>query len=81
MSTGTVRQGDRTVITLTLEDVSEIVTLTSLLPICSHCRKVRNEEDYWTTVEDYFKEKADIDFSHTLCADCLEKYYPAADGE
>jgi hypothetical protein len=68
--------GDQRVAVVTLEDLSEIVKLTSLLPICFHCRRVRNEANAWTTVEEYFKEKADIDFSHALCADCMEELYP-----
>jgi len=76
MSVAGVALRDRRVAIVTLENLSEIVKLTSLLPICFHCRRVRNEDDSWTTVEEYFKEKADIDFSHSLCADCMEELYP-----
>ena len=79
VSASAIHHGPLRAAILTLEDISEIVKLKSLLPICSCCRKVRDEEDYWTTVEDYFKEKADIDFSHGLCAECLEQHYPAED--
>jgi PAS domain-containing protein len=80
VSAAPVKTGAIEAVVLTLEDISELVKLTSLLPICFHCRKVRNERDYWQTVEDYFKEKADIDFSHALCAECLERHYPKPKG-
>ena len=80
VSAAPVRQGKRAAVIVTLEDLSEILQLKSLLPICFHCRKVRTGEDYWMTVEAYFKQNADIDFSHALCAECLEKHYPAIGG-
>ncbi|HVO21173.1 MAG TPA: PAS domain-containing protein [Anaeromyxobacter sp.] len=78
VSAAGVQVGDRRLALVTLENLSEIVKLTSLLPICFHCRRVRNEANAWTTVEEYFKEKADIDFSHSLCAECMEELYPEA---
>lgn len=80
VSAAPVPAGDRTLVVLTLEDLSDVVKLTSLLPICFHCRKVRDEHDYWQTIEAYFKERADIDFSHALCEECLDKHYPEHDG-
>lgn len=76
VSAAPVRARGRRLVVLTMEDVTDLVTLASLVPICFRCRKIRNEEHYWQTVEEYFKEKADIDFSHALCDECLEKYYP-----
>ncbi len=76
VSAARVEKDGQKVVILTLEDISDLVKLTSLLPICYQCRKVRTEESYWLTVEDYFKEKADIEFSHSLCNECLEKHYP-----
>jgi nitrogen fixation/metabolism regulation signal transduction histidine kinase len=76
VSTASVDKDGKQVVILTLEDISDLVKLTSLLPICYQCRKVRTEESYWLTVEEYFKEKADIEFSHSLCNDCLNKHYP-----
>jgi hypothetical protein len=76
VSAACVSIGERRLALLTLEDISEIVKLTSLVPICFHCRRVRTEGNDWTSVEEYFKEKADIDFSHALCTECMEKLYP-----
>jgi len=76
ISAAPVRRGDFVASILTLESVSDVFKVTSLIPICFHCRKVKDEEHGWQTVEDYFKHRADIDFSHALCTDCLKQHYP-----
>lgn len=63
---------------LTIEDVSELIQLKSLLPICMHCKKIRNDEGYWKDIAEYFNAHLDVEFSHGLCNDCLEKHYPDA---
>jgi hypothetical protein len=61
---------------LLLEDVGDLVEARSLLPICMHCGKIKDDKDYWTHVDQYFKKHLDLDFSHGLCDDCLRKHYP-----
>jgi len=61
---------------LTIENVSELIQLKSLLPICMHCKKIRNDEGYWKDIAEYFRAHLDVDFSHGLCHDCLKKHYP-----
>jgi DNA-binding response OmpR family regulator len=48
-------------------------TLQGLLPICMHCKKIRNEEQVWERLESYIEEHADVEFSHGLCDECLAK--------
>jgi DNA-binding response OmpR family regulator len=48
-------------------------TLQGLLPICMHCKRIRNEEDVWERLESYLEEHADVEFSHGLCDECLQK--------
>jgi len=55
---------------------TEISKLRQLLPICTHCKKVRDDTGYWSDVEAYFLEHSDTIFSHGVCPDCLQKYYP-----
>jgi hypothetical protein len=55
--------------------VDNIKVLRGLLPICSHCKKIRDEQGRWHTVEAYVKDRADVDFSHGICPDCLNKHY------
>lgn len=51
-----------------------IRTLESLLPICSYCKKIRNEESSWQDVEVYISDHTDTMFSHSICPSCYEKY-------
>ena len=58
----------------TLNDyISEIKTLRGILPICSYCKKVRNDNGYWQQVEDYIKENTEALCSHGLCPECYQK--------
>ena len=57
----------------TLDDVKK---LSGLLPICSSCKNIRNDEGYWEQVENYIKERSEADFSHGICPQCAKKLYP-----
>ena len=56
--------------------MDEIDTLREIIPICSHCKKVRNDDGYYEQVEDYLAKKTSVDFSHTICPECAKMYYP-----
>lgn len=58
------------------KSISEIKTLRGILPICSYCKKIRDDEGYWNQVEVYVKQHSDARFSHGICPDCMEKHYP-----
>jgi len=61
---------------LILEDINEISTLRDIIPICAHCKKVRDDQEYWHSVEWYFNNYIGVDFSHGICPTCLEELYP-----
>lgn len=61
---------------LLLEDINEQIELKSIIPMCASCRKIRDDDDYWRSVENYFATQLDVDFSHGLCPDCVSKLYP-----
>jgi len=63
---------DRPVVLLVIEDISEIVELYRIIPICYICGKVRDDRESWMKIEAYFKHNWDIDFSHGLCPDCYK---------
>jgi DNA-binding response OmpR family regulator len=54
-----------------LEDVKQ---LRGLLPICSYCNKIRNDNDYWEQVESYITRFSNVEFSHSICPDCYQKH-------
>ncbi len=56
-----------------LENVKE---LKGLLPVCSSCRKVRDDDGYWENLDIYISKYTDTSISHSLCPDCVKKLYP-----
>jgi CheY-like chemotaxis protein len=52
------------------EALGRVKTLQGLLPICSYCKKIRDDGNYWKQVEGYIEEHADVSFSHGICPDC-----------
>jgi hypothetical protein len=61
---------------LIIEDISELMELKSIVPICAYCKKIRGDEDFWQSVENYFKTHLDLDFSHGICPECAKKIFP-----
>jgi PAS domain-containing protein len=64
--------GGRRMVLLVLEDMSEMVELQRIVPICAYCRKVRDDDQYWTRVESYFERHWDLRFTHGICPECLK---------
>jgi len=56
--------------------LGEITTLSGLLPVCSYCKKIRDDKGYWNQIEKYISERSDVDFSHGICPECEKKHYP-----
>ncbi|MCP3927746.1 MAG: PAS domain S-box protein, partial [Bacteroidetes bacterium] len=54
----------------------EIKILRDILPICSFCKNIRNDEGYYEQIEGYIHKHSGVDFSHTICPQCMEKHYP-----
>jgi PAS domain S-box-containing protein len=63
-----------------IEDLSkslaEIRTLSGLLPICANCKKIRNDSGYWQQIEGYIQQHSTAQFSHSICPECVQKFYP-----
>lgn len=67
---------DKPLVLLILEDISELMKLKSILPICANCKSIRNDKEYWQSIENYFKEHLDLDFTHGICPKCAKDLYP-----
>ncbi len=62
---------------LALENaLKEIKTLQGILPICCHCKKIRDDKGYWNRIDQYISEHTGVNFSHGLCPDCAQELYP-----
>lgn len=56
--------------------LDEVKTLKGILPICSYCKNIRDDDDQWWQIEDYVQKRSDANFSHGICPGCLEKHWP-----
>jgi two-component system cell cycle response regulator len=59
-----------------LQALAEVKTLSGLLPICAHCKKIRDDDGYWNQIESYMAKRVDVEFTHGICPDCAKKFYP-----
>ncbi len=59
--------------------LNDVKILSGLLPICSSCKNVRDDNGYWNKIETYISRHSDADFSHGICPDCAKKLYPDID--
>lgn len=58
------------------ESLSQVKTLSGLLPICAACKKVRDDSGYWNQIEVYIRTHSNAEFTHGLCPECMKKLYP-----
>ncbi|MFA6148562.1 MAG: PAS domain-containing protein [bacterium] len=72
------RYGERNLVLLVLDDVSELMRLQKILPICSYCKNIRTDANYWKSVEEYFLEHQNLLFSHSICEPCMREHFPGA---
>ncbi|MCP4152583.1 MAG: response regulator [bacterium] len=77
------RDSEKTLISelrTTLADLKDalarVKALSGLLPICSNCKKIRDDKGYWQQVENYLEDHSEAQFSHSLCPNCVRKLYP-----
>jgi hypothetical protein len=56
--------------------LKEVKTLKGMLPICSNCKKIRDDSGYWNLIEDFIRDHSEAEFSHGICPDCFRKLYP-----
>ncbi len=60
---------------------AEIRALKGLLPICSSCKRIRDDKGYWNRIEEYIRANTDARFTHGICPDCARKLYPDVSSE
>jgi len=55
--------------------LANVNQLSGMLPICASCKKIRDDQGYWTQIEAYIRDHSEAEFSHSLCPDCVQKLY------
>ncbi len=61
---------------LVIENITDVVNLQKLIPVCSHCKKVRSDDKYWSHVEEYIEASSGCDVTSGICPTCITKLYP-----
>jgi response regulator RpfG family c-di-GMP phosphodiesterase len=56
-----------------LRYTTQVRQLEEMLPICSYCKKIRDDQNYWRQLESYISERTGADFSHSVCPDCYQR--------
>ncbi len=59
--------------------LNKIKVLSGIVPICMHCKQIRDDAGYWNKLEEFISEHSGAQFSHSICDACLDKYYPEDD--
>lgn len=63
------------------EALTEVETLSGLLPICAYCKKVRDDSGYWNQIETYIRKHSKADFTHSICPECEKKAFEDLEDE
>jgi PAS domain S-box-containing protein len=58
------------------DSLAKVRTLAGIIPICMHCRKIRDDSGYWSRLEQFIHDHTEAEFSHGICPDCLAKHHP-----
>ena len=58
------------------EALTKVKILSGFLPICSSCKKIRDDKGYWNKIETYIRNHSEAEFTHGICPDCAAKHYP-----
>lgn len=69
------RERERLIVELQ-EALDNIKILRGLLPICASCKKIRDDLSHWRRIEEYIKDRTGVQFSHSICPDCMKTLYP-----
>jgi DNA-binding response OmpR family regulator len=62
-----------------VEALARVKSLSGLLPICAGCKKIRDDQGYWSQVESYIQKHSEATFTHGFCPACIKKYYPGVE--
>jgi PAS domain S-box-containing protein len=70
-------EAEREKVILQLQDaLAKVKTLSGMLPICTSCKKIRDDKGYWNQIEVYIRDHSETEFTHGICPECFKKLYP-----
>lgn len=66
----------RRISTQLADSLERIRLMEGLIPICSYCKGIRNDQGYWSTIEKFIEQHSDVSFTHGVCNDCMQQHFP-----
>lgn len=75
VSASPFKHNGKTLSIFSMENITELVQLRDLIPICSHCKSIRKDDEYWESIEQYLDRNSGARLSHAICPDCAKKFY------
>jgi GAF domain-containing protein len=66
----------RRISTQLADSLEKIRLMEGLIPICSYCKGIRNDQGYWSTIEKFIEQHSDVGFTHGVCNDCMRQHFP-----
>ncbi len=75
------RDKERELIVKLRDALTKVKQLSGLIPICSRCKKIRDDEGYWQRVEEYLETHSEAQLTHSLCPECVIKLFPEMSNE
>jgi PAS domain-containing protein len=76
VTTAPFNHNGESMVLLVLEDVSELVNLRRIVPVCAGCRKIRDDQRYWQQVDLYLARHLNMNVTHGICPECAARLYP-----
>lgn len=64
------------IIRITSKLFHKMKTLEGLLPICASCKRIKDDQGAWKQIETYVRDRSEAEFSHGICPECADKFYP-----
>ncbi|PSR12638.1 diguanylate cyclase [filamentous cyanobacterium CCP3] len=58
------------------ETLAKLETMAGLIPICSYCKGIRDDQGYWSTVEAFIQQHSEVGFTHGVCNECMKRHFP-----
>jgi PAS domain-containing protein len=56
--------------------LEKVKMLSGMPPICASCKKIRDDKGYWEQIESYIRDSSEAEFTHSICPECVKKFYP-----
>jgi PAS domain S-box-containing protein len=76
LSSGSIVINGTSFLFLVVSDITDQKVLQGIIPVCAHCKQIRDDDGHWNQIEEYIQRHSNARFSHGLCPSCAQQHYP-----